>query len=109
MIKITAAAAGIREQHDRSAGPANGAFDRRTADFDVSMLLQSHSPATRLTLDALKRLVAGGHRPEHSPPDVVKPSCCCWPKPDSIPESESGRETAALVIVAQERTFLASC
>ena len=47
------------KQHDRSAGPVNGAFERRAADFDVSMPLQSHSPATRLTLDALKRLVAG--------------------------------------------------
>ena len=53
------AAAGIREQHDRSAGPVNVAFERRAADFDVSMPLQSHSPATRLTLDALKRLVVG--------------------------------------------------
>ncbi len=59
VLKITAAAAGIREQHDRSAGPVNGAFERRAADFDVSMLLQSHSPATRLTLDVRKRLVAG--------------------------------------------------
>jgi hypothetical protein len=60
VLKITAAAPGIREQHDRSAGPVNDAFERRAAaDFDVSMLLQSHSPATRLTLDALKRLVAG--------------------------------------------------
>src|SRR5262245_182361 len=53
------AAAGIREQHDRSPGPVNGAFERRAANFDVSMPLQSHSPATRLTLDALKRLVGG--------------------------------------------------
>src|SRR5262245_66522291 len=52
VVKITAAAAGIREQHDRSAGPVKGAFERRAADFDVSMLLQSHSPATRLTLGA---------------------------------------------------------
>src|SRR5262245_30604630 len=52
VLKITAAAAGIREQHNRSAGPVNGAFERRAADFDVSVLLQSHSPATRLTLDA---------------------------------------------------------
>src|SRR5229473_4989546 len=50
VLKITAAAAGIREQHDRSAGPVNGAFERRAADFNVSVLLHSHSPASRLTL-----------------------------------------------------------
>jgi hypothetical protein len=52
VLKITGAAAGIREQHNRSAGPVKGAFERRAADFDVSVLLQSHSPANRLTLDA---------------------------------------------------------
>src|SRR5262249_6036927 len=50
VVKITGAAAGIREQHHRSAGPAEGAFERRAADFDGSMLLHSHSPASRLTL-----------------------------------------------------------
>src|SRR5262250_1245188 len=52
VLKITGAAAGIREQHNRSAGPVKGAFERRAADFDVSMLLHSRSPATRLTLGA---------------------------------------------------------
>jgi len=42
VLKITGAAAGIREQHNRSAGPVKGAFERRAADFDVSVLLQSH-------------------------------------------------------------------
>src|SRR5215472_2093916 len=50
VLKITGAAAGIREQHDRSARPVNGAFKRRAADFDVSMQLHSHSPANRLTI-----------------------------------------------------------
>ncbi|HVH79693.1 MAG TPA: hypothetical protein VM782_09910, partial [Stellaceae bacterium] len=36
------AAAGIREQHNRSARPVKGAFERRAADVDVSVLLQSH-------------------------------------------------------------------
>jgi hypothetical protein len=49
VVKITGAAAGIREQHDRGAGPIKGAFERRAADFDVSVLLQSHSPASWLT------------------------------------------------------------
>ncbi len=69
VVKITSAAAGIREQHNRSAGPVKGAFERRAADFDVSVLLQSHlrvhprsagtflwsrvlSPASRLALGA---------------------------------------------------------
>ena len=52
VVKITGAAAGIREQHNRSAGPAKGAFERRAADLDVSVLLQSHSPARQLTLGA---------------------------------------------------------
>jgi hypothetical protein len=52
VVKITGAAAGIREQHNRSAGPVKGAFERRATDFDVSMLLHSHSPASRLTLGA---------------------------------------------------------
>jgi hypothetical protein len=59
VLKITGAAAGIREQHNRSAGPVKGAFERRAADFDVSMLLQSHSPANRLTIGGPKRPVAG--------------------------------------------------
>ena len=42
IVKITGAAAGIREQHHRSAGPIKGAFERRAAYFDVSVLLQSH-------------------------------------------------------------------
>ena len=42
VVKVTGAAAGIREQHDRSAGTAKSAFERRAADFDVSVLLQSH-------------------------------------------------------------------
>ena len=50
IVKITDAAAGIREQHDGNSGPVKGAFERRAADFDVSVLLQSHSPANRLTL-----------------------------------------------------------
>src|SRR5258705_3096383 len=57
VVKITGAAAGIREQHNRSAGPVKGAFECRAADFDVSVLLQSHSPASRLTLWCLKRFV----------------------------------------------------
>ena len=44
LVKITGAAAGIREQHDRNARAVKGAFERRAADFDVSMLLHSHSP-----------------------------------------------------------------
>jgi hypothetical protein len=52
VVKITGAAAGIREQHDGNSGPVKGAFERRAADFDVSVLLQSHSPASRLTLGA---------------------------------------------------------
>jgi hypothetical protein len=52
IVKITAAAAGIREQHTRSPRTVEGAFERRAADFDVSVLLQSHSPASRLTLGA---------------------------------------------------------
>src|SRR5262249_26031011 len=59
-LKISGAAAGIREQHNRSAGPVKGAFERRAADFDVSMLLHSHSPATRLTIGGPKRPVTGG-------------------------------------------------
>jgi hypothetical protein len=66
VLKITAAAAGIREQHNRSAGPVNGAFERRAADFNVSMLLQSHSPASRLTLDAQSIPWRADHRPERS-------------------------------------------
>ena len=50
VVKITGAAARIREQHDRRARPVKGAFESRAADFDVSVLLQSHSPANRLTL-----------------------------------------------------------
>src|SRR5947207_11419537 len=45
MVKITGAAAGIREQHNRSAGPVKGAFERRAVDFDISVL-HSHSPAS---------------------------------------------------------------
>ena len=52
IVKITAAAAGIREQHNRRARTVEGAFERRAADLDVSVLLQSHSPASRLTLGA---------------------------------------------------------
>jgi len=52
VVKITGAAAGIREQDNRSAGPVKGAFECRAADVDVSVLLQSHSPASRLTLGA---------------------------------------------------------
>jgi len=36
VVKITGAAAGIREQYNRSARPIKGAFERRAADFDVS-------------------------------------------------------------------------
>ena len=52
VVKITGAAAPIREQHDGNSGPVKGAFERRAADFDISVLLQSHSPASRLTLRA---------------------------------------------------------
>src|SRR5262245_58935513 len=52
VVKRTGAAAGIREQHNRSAGSVKGAFERRAADFDVSVLLHSPSPASRLTLGA---------------------------------------------------------
>src|SRR5436189_6379283 len=58
VVKITGAAAGIREQHNRSAGPVKGAFERRAADLDVSVLLHSHSPASRLT--GPKRLGSDG-------------------------------------------------
>jgi hypothetical protein len=52
VVKITGAAAGIREQHNRSSGSVKDAFERRAADFDVSVLLHSHSAASRLTLGA---------------------------------------------------------
>ena len=52
IVKVTAAAASIRQQDNRSARTVEGAFKRRAADFDVSMLLQSHAPASRLTLGA---------------------------------------------------------
>src|SRR3982751_5202243 len=42
LLKIPGAAAAIREQNDRNAGPVQCAFERRAADFDVSMLLQSY-------------------------------------------------------------------
>src|SRR5262249_29653762 len=44
MIKIAGATARIREQHDWCAQTANCAFQRRVADVDASMLLQSHLP-----------------------------------------------------------------
>jgi hypothetical protein len=44
VVKITGAAAGIREQHDGDSRPVNGAFERRAANFEVSVLLHSHSP-----------------------------------------------------------------
>src|SRR5690242_5022291 len=90
IVKITAAAAGIREQHNRSARTVEGAFERRAADFDVSVL-QSHSPASRLTLGAQSVSWRADHRPERSRSDVVEPSRCCWPKPDSIPKRSSVR------------------
>lgn len=52
IVKIAAAAAGIREQHNRSARTVEDAFERRAAYFNVAVLLQSHSPASRLTLPA---------------------------------------------------------
>jgi hypothetical protein len=52
VVKITGAAAGVREQHDRGARPAKGELERRAADFDLSVLPQPHSPASRLTLGA---------------------------------------------------------
>src|SRR5262245_43119542 len=52
VVKIIGAAAGIREQHNRSAGSVKGVFERRASDFDVWLLLHSHSPASRLTLGA---------------------------------------------------------
>jgi len=67
-----------------------------------SMPLQSHSLATRLTLDALKRLVEGNHHPERSLPDVVKPSRCCWPKSDPILERESAREAQRVLVLCSE-------
>src|SRR5258707_9522419 len=45
------------------------------------------------------------HRPERSRSDVVEPSRCCWRKPDSIPESESGREAATSMIVRMSLNF----
>jgi hypothetical protein len=51
-LEITGAAAGVREQHDQGAGTVKRAFERRAADVDVSVLLQSHSPASRLTSGA---------------------------------------------------------
>ena len=58
VVKITDAAAGVREQHDRGARPAKGALERRAADLDVSVLLQAHS---RESADVRypKHLVAG--------------------------------------------------
>jgi hypothetical protein len=47
VVKIARAAAGIRKQHNRSARTVEGAFESRAADFDVSVLLQYHSPAYR--------------------------------------------------------------
>jgi len=86
-LKITAATPGIRQQHNWSTGPVKGAFERRAADFDVSVLLQSHlrayprpclpAIATRLPLISgaafcelasvryLKRREAGDHRPSY--------------------------------------------
>src|SRR5262244_2424947 len=46
VLKITRAAAGIREQHNPCAGPVKGAFERRAADFDASMLLHLTLPRT---------------------------------------------------------------
>jgi hypothetical protein len=60
IVKITAAAAGIREQHNRSARTVEGAFERRAADFDVSVLLQSQLSRESADVRCLKRLVAGG-------------------------------------------------
>src|SRR5580693_1231457 len=91
VVKITGAAAGIREQHNRRAGPVKGAFERRAADFDVSVLLHSHAPASRLTSGAQSVSWRADHRPERSRSDVVEPSRCCWPKPDSIPKRSSVR------------------
>ena len=105
IVKITGAAAGIREQHDRGAGTVKGAFERRAADFDVSVLLQSHSPASRLTLGAQSVSWRADHRPERSRSDVVEPSRCCWPKPDSIPKRSSVRVAAASIIVPMSLDF----
>ena len=52
VAKITGAAASIREQYDRRARPVKSAFERRAADFDVSVLLHASSPASRLTSGA---------------------------------------------------------
>ena len=60
IVKITAAAAGIREQHNRSPRTVEGAFERRAADFDVSVLLQSQLSRESADVRCLKRLVAGG-------------------------------------------------
>src|ERR1700736_3684344 len=60
VVKITGAAAAIREQHDRGAGPAKGAFERRAADFDVSVLLQISLSRESAVVRCPKRLVAGG-------------------------------------------------
>src|SRR5215469_11427761 len=43
--------------------------------------------------------------PERSQLDVVEPSRCCWPKPDSIPERVSGRSTAARIIERMSLDF----
>lgn len=66
------------------------------ADFDVLVLLQSHSPASRLTLHAQSISRRADHRLERSRSEVVEPSRDCWPKPDSVPQRESGRERQRL-------------
>jgi hypothetical protein len=77
--------------------------ERRAADFDATVLLQSQSPASRLTLGAQTVSWRADHRPERSRSDVVEPSRCCWPKLDSIPEREPSRGAAANIIALTVR------
>jgi hypothetical protein len=52
VVKITGAAAGIREQHDRGAEPAKGAFERRAADFEPDSVRDDVTPLH--SLESLK-------------------------------------------------------
>ena len=50
-------------------------------------------------------LTEGEHRPKFLPLDVTLGGRYHWPKPDSIPERESGREAAASIIVCMWLDF----
>src|ERR1700724_1622806 len=63
VVKITGAAAGIREQHDRGAGPAKGAFERRAADFEADSVRHDVTP-----LDFLESLKASTKQRECAQP-----------------------------------------